>query len=165
MKVASGELMPSSRPRGRRSAETAALNSKSQRVLQALVLVVAAAASSCGGISDEKVFLFGDPLAMGARVYVDGALVGTMTKGHIMDHPMVRTKVRSYGIARCFEVGDTVLHAGDAWAKLYFKAALGEHKLQVVSVTGDTVSGTLLYQDSPKLEVSFRCREIDQTSW
>lgn len=141
------------------------MNERRPSALVMLMLLLAGVASGCGGPLVKDVLLVGDPRAIGAVVYLDGAKVGWMTAWSEAAGPVVRGSVRDYGIARCVEVGDTILRAGETQAKIRFRARHGQHFLKVVSVGGDTVSGAFVAADYPRLEVSFRCRALEQIDW
>mgnify|MGYP001469471689 CR=1 FL=1 len=116
---------------------------------------------SCG-TSDMKLRVVGDDSAKGAAVFLDNAPVARLEAAPTRDSALLRTSRPARGLRRCYEPGDTIVATGHHFEDAFFTVVRGEHDLWVVSEGGDTLKARISCTDNPRVEVSFKCRLIEQ---
>jgi hypothetical protein len=104
-------------------------------------LVIMSSAFIAGWVFPPSVFFWGDASAAGARVYVDGALVGRLP-----------------GAADSIVVGGAVYRSASGSLEHPFRP--GRHSVVFVSRLGDSLSGEFRTRDASSVSVSFFTKTI-----
>lgn len=82
-----------------------------------------------------------DAAGAGARVYVDGIMVGTV-EGYVADRPQLVEPNMADMQWPGLSVGDTVFAANSRRGKLLLKCRGGRHALKILSIDGRSVVGS-----------------------
>ena len=108
----------------------------------------------------QGVDVYGDAEAVGARLYVDGKLVGQL-------RALVErwTLFAPPGLEPCYAPNDTIARPGEPRVTQTVRMPVGEHRLEVVFAGGESASLQVQVLDSPSLQVWGRCRLVKQLSW
>lgn len=110
----------------------------------------------CGGGTVETIW-FGDPMAVGSQVIIDGVPAFQCDGVIAGDSGYVN---RGGNWSPCYEVGETIARPGERFVSASFDIQSGSHAIEVILPSGDTLRGDAWIYDSPVFILNGRCRVL-----
>lgn len=119
----------------------------------AMLLGTMLASVSCAPAKDIPAYWMGDQYAAGSTIYVDGVEVATLLS---VRTPSAAVRAAPY-LQPCYAPGDTISRGGDSGVSQYVDMPVGEHRVLVVLLSGDSLSCMASIGDSPSFSIWTRC--------